>query len=181
MFRRKFFKKLIIYTGGFIASVGSISLILENRKELPFSLPKDARFLNAEEWSTIEAVTSRIIPTDDTPGAKEAYVVKYIYQVLISAYSHLQIPYKRGIAEVNRFSKKIFGRKFISLQEEKQNYILRKMEKGEISNWDISYISSKDFFDILRKHTLEGFFSDPKYGGNKDKIGWKFLGIRGDV
>jgi len=29
------------------------------------------------------------------------------------------------------------------------------------------------------QHTVEGFFSDPIYGGNKNKIAWKMIGFPG--
>ena len=25
--------------------------------------------------------------------------------------------------------------------------------------------------------TLEGFLADPRYGGNRDRVGWRFIGI----
>jgi gluconate 2-dehydrogenase gamma chain len=40
-------------------------------------------------------------------------------------------------------------------------------------------LSSKLFFDLLWRNTEEGFFADPLYGGNKDKIGWKLIGFPG--
>ena len=40
-------------------------------------------------------------------------------------------------------------------------------------------LSGREFFELMRKHTLEGFFSEPKHGGNRDSIGWKVLGFVG--
>ena len=37
--------------------------------------------------------------------------------------------------------------------------------------------SSRRFFTLLLTFTLEGFFSDPVYGGNRDGVGWRFIGF----
>ncbi len=29
---------------------------------------------------------------------------------------------------------------------------------------------------IVREHTIQGFFGDPAYGGNRDVVGWKLVG-----
>ena len=39
---------------------------------------------------------------------------------------------------------------------------------------------SPDFFETLRSHTLiTGFLADPKYGGNRNFVGWKHVGYPG--
>ena len=40
-------------------------------------------------------------------------------------------------------------------------------------------LSSKLFFDLLWRNTEEGYFADPLYGGNRDKVGWKLVGFPG--
>jgi gluconate 2-dehydrogenase gamma chain len=50
------------------------------------------------------------------------------------------------------------------------------LEKDEIA---LPSLSSKFFFDLLWRNTEEGYFADPLYGGNRDKVGWKLLGFPG--
>jgi len=38
---------------------------------------------------------------------------------------------------------------------------------------------AKAFFTQLRNDTIEGMFSDPMYGGNRDLVGWKLIGYPG--
>jgi gluconate 2-dehydrogenase gamma chain len=38
-------------------------------------------------------------------------------------------------------------------------------------------IERKPFFDLLRTHTVMGFFCDPSLGGNRDEVGWKLIGF----
>ncbi len=35
----------------------------------------------------------------------------------------------------------------------------------------------RDFFELLRTHTLYGFLGNPSYGGNRDRVGWKLIGF----
>ena len=37
-----------------------------------------------------------------------------------------------------------------------------------------------NFVDLLIQHTLEGCFSLPEYGGNRDARGWALVGLEGD-
>jgi gluconate 2-dehydrogenase gamma chain len=40
-------------------------------------------------------------------------------------------------------------------------------------------VSSTEFFALLLENTMEGFFADPIYGGNRDMAGWKLIGFPG--
>jgi len=33
------------------------------------------------------------------------------------------------------------------------------------------------FFETIRTHTITGFLSDPKYGGNANETGWRLIGF----
>jgi gluconate 2-dehydrogenase gamma chain len=81
-----------------------------------------------------------------------------------------------GIYEINQFCIKNYGKQFEFLDANQIDEILSKLEKDEVK---LPSLSSKLFFDLLWKNTEEGFFSDPIYGGNRNKIGWKLLGFPG--
>ena len=40
-------------------------------------------------------------------------------------------------------------------------------------------VSAKTFFDLILENTIEGFFADPIYGGNRDMVGWQYVGFPG--
>ena len=63
-----------------------------------------------------------------------------------------------------------------SCEPRQQDEILKALEQGEV---ELPSLSSKLFFDLLWRNTEEGFFADPLYGGNKDKVGWKLIGFPG--
>jgi len=113
----------------------------------------------------IEAMASRIIPTDDTPGAKEAGVLYFIDNTM-TTFAKEQAPlFDGGLQTVAKAvsAKHGAGAMFSTLTPEQQDDILRGIEKTP-------------FFGALRFATIAGFLALPKYGGNKDYVGWKFIG-----
>ncbi len=113
----------------------------------------------------VEAIAARIIPTDDTPGAREAGVIHFIDQSL-AGFAKDQAPmFAAGLTTLGEAVAKKHGSAatFASLTAEQQDAMLREIEKT-------------DFFGGMRFATIAGFLALPKYGGNKDYIGWKFIG-----
>jgi gluconate 2-dehydrogenase gamma chain len=113
----------------------------------------------------IDAISSRILPSDDTPGAREAGVVYFIDQSL-KGFSKEQAPlFADGLKSLGETVAKKHGSAatFASLTAEQQDALLKEIEKTP-------------FFGAVRFATLAGFLSLPKYGGNKDYVGWKMIG-----
>jgi gluconate 2-dehydrogenase gamma chain len=123
-------------------------------------------FLSAAEAADVEAVASQIIPTDDTPGAREAGAVSFIDRALATFLSQLGGDYR---AQLTAFQAAFRERhpsaaSFASLPSDQQ----------------IAYLKAVDqtpFFTTTRLLTLLGMFSLPAYGGNRDGAGWKLLGF----
>jgi gluconate 2-dehydrogenase gamma chain len=144
-------------------------------------------FLNQEEAKMIEAIASRIIPSDeDKPGAKEAGAVIYIDQSLAGFFRHLQTFYRQGLIEFEGFCREKYGVPFINLTEEHQDQVLLTIEEFEIVYSEVSNgcVDQREnllaqFFAVVHEHTMEGTFGDPLYGGNRDTIGWKLIGFPG--
>jgi gluconate 2-dehydrogenase gamma chain len=65
---------------------------------------------------------------------------------------------------------------FAALAEHDQDAFLHRLEKGEST---LDGVDAKAFFAQLWQNTLEGFWSDPIYGGNRDLAGWKLIGFPG--
>jgi len=122
--------------------------------------------LTEEEAREIEAIAARIIPTDETPGAREAGVIRFIDRAL-ETFMAAQLPVVReGVADlatrVAAESSDVSA--FSALPEPRQDEILGEIEAGE-------------FFEMTRFLTVMGMFSDPEHGGNRDKVGWQLLGF----
>jgi len=126
------------------------------------------RFFSVEEARTVEAVCAQIIPEDQDPGATKAGVVHFIDTQLQGFYKPLRQTYRRGIAQIDRESIMLGGRKFADLTASSQLAVLHRIEANR---------ELRPFFDLLVAHTMQGFYGDPRHGGNRDRVSWKMLGL----
>ncbi len=135
------------------------------------------RFLTVAEARTLAAVCDQIIPPDEDPGAAWAGVVNYIDRQLCGALQHLQNSYRQGIAALDKSSRALYGRDFADLADAKLGELLTMMEQGEAPREAWQQISSTEFFGLLVDQTMQGFYGDPRHGGNREGTSWKMLGI----
>jgi gluconate 2-dehydrogenase gamma chain len=101
--------------------------------------------------------------------------------------------YVEGIRELDRRSRSQFGAEFVRLTCEQQDRILAGMEHPALQNeagadeaksaepalQQTNAETDLDFFPLLALHTRQGFYADPIYGGNKNRVGWKLIGFEG--
>jgi gluconate 2-dehydrogenase gamma chain len=129
--------------------------------------PLAFEYLTPERATEIEAVAAQIIPSDDTPGAREARVIYFIDRALMTFDKDKQPQYVKGLKELQAKQKRMFPKaaRFSELGSEQQIALLKKIEKTA-------------FFDLVRLHTVMGFFADPAYGGNFNQAGWKLIGFQ---
>jgi gluconate 2-dehydrogenase gamma chain len=171
------------------------------------SPPKPVRpgpwmFFTSDEGLLVEAVVDRLIPPDDRgPGGKNAGCAVFIDRQLAGPYGcaaglYLQPPfavgvatqgyqmpeapatrYRVGLRALADFVKTTFsGKSLPELAAADQDKVLAGLEKGSIELKDVSGV---EFFALLLQNTMEGFFADPIYGGNRDMVGWKLIGFPG--
>ena len=156
-------------------------------------------FFNREEAKFIESAVARLIPSDENPGGIEAGVPNYLDKQLGGAWGAgerlylsgpwqptrpglgYQLPLTPGelfhtaVKAINAELTKS-GQPFWEMSPEQQDDYLHKLEAGGI---DLNGVPSDTFFTQLWGMTIEGFFSDPVYGGNKDMVAWKLIGFPG--
>lgn len=150
-----------------------------------------------EDFKALEQATERIYPEDENgPGAIELGAPYFIDKQLASEWGinskeYMKAPFVQGeknehhgyqskltrgdiiilgLRKLNESSQSQFGDKFYEIAEDQQIDILTAFENGEV---EMPSIKSNTFFNLLRRMTLEGVYSDPLYGGNKDMMGWK--------
>ena len=63
------------------------------------------------------------------------------------------------------------------LAPEKQDEVITALEADKATGF--TFPTAREFFSILRTHTMEGMFADPLYGGNRDFVGWRLVGFPG--
>ena len=126
------------------------------------------RVLTEAEAAAIDAVTAEIWPTTETPGAREAGVVRFIDQAL-ATFAAADLPLVRqGVVELDREAHKRDPHvtAYARLDQVRQADILRALDDAK-----------SVFFETIRVATIQGLCANPAYGGNRDKIGWKLIGF----
>jgi gluconate 2-dehydrogenase gamma chain len=158
-------------------------------------------FLTPAEAVFIEAAVARLIPTDPTgPGAIEAAVPRFIDRQLAGPYGagdhfYLQPPFPKGLATqgwqmaapaevyriaisaIDRWSAATYGRPFAALDGATQDSALKALEDGKAELGGT--VDAKAFFALVLQNTLEGYFADPVYGGNREMGPWRMIGFPG--
>lgn len=161
------------------------------------------RFLTDAEARFLTAAADRLIPPDETgPSASQAGVVTFLDRQLAGEYGqgahfYLEGPWAKGTDSQgyqSRFAPAQFyrhaiaaigkavgdahgGRAFHDLDAPTQDALLHAMEKGDLALE--GPVASKAFFKQFQQNVLEGYFSDPIYGGNRDGSAWKMIGFPG--
>jgi gluconate 2-dehydrogenase gamma chain len=127
------------------------------------TLPAQQSSLTPAQMKTLVAFIDRLIPRDELgPGAVDAGAQIYIDRVLGGPNASEKESFIQGLEAVDASGKKMFGAAFAELSAEKRDQVLTEMV-------------STTFFNRARRLTLEGMFSDPYYGGNKNFAGWDLI------
>jgi gluconate 2-dehydrogenase gamma chain len=157
--------------------------------------------LNESEHAFVVAAVDTMIPADElSPSGSDCGVATFIDRQLASAWGggakmYRAGPYLKGkpeqgyqlpltpaefitagIAAANAWSRQTYGHDFDRLDPDKRVEALKAMEDGKA---EFANFSSRAFFARLLALTMEGFFGDPIYGGNRDKASWRMLGFPG--
>jgi hypothetical protein len=151
------------------------------RQSTKSATPLKFLFFTTNEAKEIDAISSRIIPTDDTPGAHEAGVVYFIDHGLTTFGVDDQKTYREGLPELQSRVAEMFQGKsrFSELTPEQQNEVLHSFDEQGPQGRQRRFRTrpgAQNFFETLRQHTIAGFLIDPDYGGNRDGVGWKVIG-----
>lgn len=85
--------------------------------------------------------------------------------------------YRRGLAALDRYARAAAGAPLADLDPTAQDLVVGALDDDTATGFDVP--SAKAFFEQVRRHTIEGMFSDPRYGGNHDLAGWRLVGWPG--
>ncbi len=171
--RREFLSIAAVSAGSLSLAAGGLSFI-----EGCSSSAQPARnFLTDEEYHLVEAIAEQIIPTDEWPGARDAGVADFIDLQLAGPYNRFRQDYRRGLAAIEESCKNVHGAKFENLPWDVQTAFLREMESGTLggASWGNGFAAR--FFELLRSHSMQGYYGSPRHGGNKDFVSYKMIGI----
>jgi len=159
------------------------------------------QFFTSDEGAAIEAIVARLIPSDDLSiSGKDAGCAIFIDRQMMGSFgdfSHYymegpfqegtpsqgdqsslvpQQRYRLGLAQLDKYCQSKHQRSFAQLNDSQQDEILHSLEQGDIP---FDHIPSDKFFALVLQNTMEGFFADPIYGGNKNMVSWRMIGFPG--
>lgn len=113
----------------------------------------------------LDAISARIVPTDDTPGAREAGSVRFMEVVLADGREDQLTILQTGIVELNASASREFGvASFAALSETQQDALLTAIE-------------TTPFFSTVRFLTVASLFALPQYGGTGPDVGYELIGM----
>jgi gluconate 2-dehydrogenase alpha chain len=134
--------------------------------------------LTPYEARTAAAVFERLFPADENgPGATGIGVLTYLDRALAGAYRDKADAYRLGLAALDLAARQRYDTPFAACVADQQDNLLSDLERGALPNFRVP--PQREFFALLRAHLQEGLFADPAHGGNRDKLGWRFLGHPG--
>ena len=123
--------------------------------------------LSKAELADVDAITAQIIPTDETPGAREAGVAQFIDRALATFFGRFAADFRSQLSAFRSRCRAQYpgAESFAALTSEQQIEFLKQVERTP-------------FFERVRLLTIVGMFAMPKYGGNRDGVGWTLLGFQ---
>src|ERR1700704_1005175 len=163
--------------------------------------PGPWQFFTHDEAAAIEAIVDRLIPRDElSAGGKDAGCADFIDRQLRGPFGdsrqlYMRAPFTKGVIEQGRQSpvvpaqryrtglaaldaycrQNFSGQNFVALAPAQQDDVLRRLEAGRVPAAE----EQQAFFELVLQNTMECFFSDPSYGGNRDRVAWKRIGFPG--
>jgi gluconate 2-dehydrogenase gamma chain len=122
--------------------------------------------LSDDEASTLAELCDQIIPADDWPSASQAGVVTFIDRQLSGPYRRHRKAYHQGLEEASNLSRSRFGIELARTSPAQQLEVAITTERY-----------NPTFFELVRRHTMQGYYGSPRHGGNKDAVSWRMLGL----
>jgi gluconate 2-dehydrogenase gamma chain len=202
--RRDFLKGAVI--GGAAAASPQLSERAQAQPQ-PQPAPEPAAgymFLNFAEAAFVEVLVDQMVPADQlSPKGTDIGINIYIDRALAGSWGKgerlymqgpwklgtpsqgYQLPltpaqlYRAGIEATNSYCRKTYDKTFDLLTDAQREEVLVALSSGKLA-FD-NGLPARVFWTTLYQTVMEGMFSDPIHGGNRNKAGWKLIGFPGAV
>jgi gluconate 2-dehydrogenase gamma chain len=205
--RRDFLKGAVV--GGAAAAAVNLPQNAEAQQAASPAVAPDAvnpgySFLNLDEAAFVEALVDHMVPADDlTPKGTDIGINIYIDRALAGGWGQgerlymqgpwklgvpsqgYQLPltpaqlYRAGIEATNAHCRRAHGKTFDRIDDKQREEVLVGLSSGKLS-FD-NGLPARVFWATAYQTVMEGMFSDPIYGGNRNKAGWRLIGFPGAI
>jgi gluconate 2-dehydrogenase gamma chain len=203
--RRDFLKTAVV--GGAAAASGTAAIStpeIAQAQQPPAATVAGYAFLNLDEAAFVEALVDHMVPADEiSPKGTDLGVNIYIDRALAGAWGKgerlymqgpwklgspsqgYQLPltpaqlYRAGIEATNAHCRKTWGNTFDRIEPAQREEVLVGLSTGKIKFDD--GLPVRAFWSTLYQTVVEGIYSDPIYGGNRNKAGWAIIGFPGAI
>jgi len=126
----------------------------------------DWEFFTEEQARTLTAICDQIIPADEFSSASQAGVPTFIDRQLVRHFRRYRSAYQEGLERADALSRRRFGRELAALSPSQQFEVISAIEQQD-----------RAFFELVRDHTLDGYYGPPRHGGNREAVSWRMLGL----
>ena len=202
--RRSFLKGAVAGSAAAVTGALPQSVAAQQRAPAAAAAAPAYAFLNLEEQAFIEAVVDHMVPADEhSPKGTDIGINVFIDRALAGSWGkgarlYMQGPWKQGhpnqgyqlpltpaelyragIPAVNAWCVKTYGKSFDKIMESEREQFLLAWQAGKVTFEGGP--PARVFFGMLYQNVVQGMFSDPIHGGNRDKAGWKMIGFPGII
>lgn len=130
---------------------------------------------DATQYATLRALVDRMIPADEVPGGLDAGVDNYILHLLQHDGAGFASQYRAAIDAFQQEALVQYGCAFAQLPAgDADALILALTRHAPNTCWQTS---PPAFIAILAEHCAEGFYADPRQGGNAGQVSWRMIGF----
>lgn len=114
---------------------------------------KPTALLSADQETVLAEVVETIIPTTDTPGAKEIGVHKFVARMIADCYEKpAQESLSKGLSALDRTAQESFGKSFVSCNNKQKKNLLEALELSDDAQ-------KRDFFTSVKGLTINGYLT----------------------
>lgn len=128
------------------------------------------KFFTADEYKTVEQLASLILPSDGTPGAREAGAAEFI-DFMVASDPAIQYRVRLGVTWLDAAAQAAHQHRFSELTRDQQAALLEPLAYKAKATGHPDEAEGQAFFALMREYTLMGFYTS--------RIGLEQLGYPG--
>ncbi len=173
MERREFLASLTVLFGGAVAAP-CVSFL----SHADAATTASASLFTSDQRELVATVVELIIPTTDTPGARDAGAGEFIEMMLVDwFYDDERAEFMEGVARIDVLAKERTGESFVGSPESVQIEVLTQLEKEGVETIKkkgvnpLAALQKKEpapaFFQALKQMTIIGYYTS-EIGGTQE-------------